>query len=84
MTPNEGRQPAPEDGPADTPPEEDCGVDDPAVLRALREYRAAREAGQRPSRRELLARYPEAAGELAACLDALDFVHRAAPRLGLP
>jgi serine/threonine protein kinase/WD40 repeat protein/tetratricopeptide (TPR) repeat protein len=63
------------------PTEPPAGVDDPEVIGALREYRLAWEAGERPSREQLLARFPEAAGELAACLDALEFVHRAAPEL---
>jgi WD40 repeat protein/serine/threonine protein kinase len=60
------------------------GLDDPAVLRALQQYRAGRAAGQRPDRRELLARHPTIAGELAACLDALDLIQEAAPSLALP
>jgi hypothetical protein len=56
-------------------------VNDPAVIQALQEYRAAREAGQKPSRQQLLARFPEIAGELSACLEALDFVHAAASQL---
>ena len=57
---------------------------DPAVIRALQEYRAARAAGQVPDRQELLARHPEVADELAACLDALDLVQAAGPALAAP
>src|SRR5712691_8804420 len=55
--------------------------EDSALIRALREYRVAREEGKALVRHELLARYPEVGGELAACLDALDFVNQAAPKL---
>jgi tetratricopeptide (TPR) repeat protein len=51
---------------------------DPRVVAALREYRAALDAGRRPNRSEFLARFPEVAGELAACLEGLEFVHAAA------
>jgi len=51
------------------------------LLAALREYQAAAGAGTRPDRREFLARYPQVAGELAECLDGLDFVTAAAPAL---
>ena len=55
--------------------------DDPRVVRALEEYRAALDAGQRPGRREFQERYPEIAEALAGCLAALEFVHSAAPGL---
>jgi tetratricopeptide (TPR) repeat protein/tRNA A-37 threonylcarbamoyl transferase component Bud32 len=51
---------------------------DPRVVAALREYRAALDAGRRLNRSEFLARFPEVAGELAACLEGLEFVHAAA------
>src|SRR5262249_9557254 len=54
---------------------DDC---DPRVIAALREYRAALDAGRRPDRSEFLARFPEIAGELSACLAGLEFVHVAA------
>jgi eukaryotic-like serine/threonine-protein kinase len=60
------------------------GVDDPEVVRALEQYRAARAAGERPAREELLARFPEVAAELSACLQALEFVQAAAVRLEAP
>jgi serine/threonine protein kinase len=56
-------------------------VDDPRVIRAVQEYMAAMEAGSRPNRQAFLARNLEIAAALAECLDALDFVQAAAPRL---
>jgi hypothetical protein len=41
-------------------------IDDPLVISRVQQYRAALEQGGRPDRQELLARYPEVAGELAA------------------
>jgi serine/threonine protein kinase/tetratricopeptide (TPR) repeat protein len=55
--------------------------EDPRVVRALEEYRAALEAGRRPGRGEFLARHPEIAEALAECLDGLEFVYAAAPHL---
>ena len=57
------------------------GAEDPRVLAAVQEYMAALEAGKHPSRKEMLARYPDIADELGACLDGLAFVHSAAARL---
>ncbi len=62
-------------------PEAPQNVDDPSVIRVLQEYRQAIEAGTKPNRKEMLALHPRIAGELAACFDALDFVHEVAPRL---
>jgi serine/threonine protein kinase/type II secretory pathway pseudopilin PulG len=59
-------------------------LDDPRVAVLVREYQAALEAGQRPDRRELLARHPDLAAALAGCLDALEFFHAAAPQLQPP
>jgi serine/threonine protein kinase len=56
-------------------------LDDPRVIRAVQEYLAAIEAGQRPDRQEFLARHAALAGALAGCLDALEFVHAVGPRL---
>jgi len=56
-------------------------IDDDSVLQALCDYQAALEAGERPDRRAILDRFPELAGELAAGLDGLDFVHQVAPPL---
>jgi serine/threonine protein kinase/Flp pilus assembly protein TadD len=56
------------------------------LVQALDGYLAALQAGSPPSRSELLARYPEVAGDLAECLASLDFIRRAAvrPALGPP
>src|SRR6516225_5716899 len=56
-------------------------LDDPRMLDAVREYQAALDAGQRPDRKAFDARYPDIAEALAGCLDALEFVHAAAPSL---
>lgn len=48
------------------------------TARALEEYLAAAEAGTAPPREEFLARYPELAEDLDACLAALHFIGRAA------
>ncbi|HZY87893.1 MAG TPA: hypothetical protein VFE78_23870, partial [Gemmataceae bacterium] len=53
-------------------PSADC------MARALEEYLAAAEAGAAPPREEFLARYPELAEDLDACLAALRFIGRAA------
>jgi tetratricopeptide (TPR) repeat protein len=49
-----------------------------SMARALEEYLAAAEAGTAPPREQLLARYPELAEDLDACLAALRFIGRAA------
>jgi serine/threonine protein kinase/WD40 repeat protein len=59
----------------------ESGGEDPRLAEAVEEYRAALRAGRRPSRPELLARYPDLAGALAECLDALEFVQAAAQDL---
>jgi WD40 repeat protein/serine/threonine protein kinase len=59
-------------------------LDDPRVVQALEEYAAALDAGARPDRLALLARYPDLAGALAECLDGLEFVHGVAPQLSQP
>ncbi|MFO0914719.1 MAG: protein kinase [Pirellulales bacterium] len=48
-----------------------------AVVRVLDEYLAALKEGQAPSRQELLAQYPQLAGQLEACLAGLEFIHTA-------
>jgi eukaryotic-like serine/threonine-protein kinase len=58
--------------------------DDPRVIRALEEYRAALDAGLQPDRQEFQERYPEIAEALGSCLAALDFAHSAAPGLSQP
>ena len=57
----------------------DAALDDPRVAAAAQEFLAALEAGQRPSRQAFIGRHPEIAGELAACLEGLEFLYRAAP-----
>jgi WD40 repeat protein/serine/threonine protein kinase len=54
------------------------------VVQALEEYAAALDAGARPDRLALLARYPDLAAALAECLDGLEFVHGVAPHLSQP
>ncbi len=71
------------------PPEHDAraartGPEDPRVIAAVEEYLAALEAGGRPDRGAFLARHAAIAGPLAECLDGLDFVQSAAPRLQPP
>jgi eukaryotic-like serine/threonine-protein kinase len=56
-------------------------ADDPRLLAVLEEYISEIEAGRRPDRRELLARHPEIAGELSACLQGLSFVNSAVVEL---
>ncbi len=62
------------------PPTAGADVDDPRVTRALEEYLAALEAGQRPSRAEFLARHAEVAAALAGPLAGLELLHSAGPR----
>jgi serine/threonine protein kinase len=59
----------------------DAALEDPRLVAAVQEYLHALETGQRPSRAAFLGRYPEIAASLAECLDALEFVHHAAPQL---
>jgi serine/threonine protein kinase len=70
--------------PTGAPAENTGTVDDPRVLQAVREYQSALEAGQPLQRQEFLLRHREIATALAECLDALEFVHAAAPRLDEP
>jgi serine/threonine protein kinase len=51
------------------------------VTLALKEYLAALEAGERPDREAFLQRYPVVAGELAVCLENLEFIRGTAARL---
>jgi eukaryotic-like serine/threonine-protein kinase len=55
--------------------------DDDRLVRAVEEYLAAFESGRRPSRQEFVARHPEIATELSACLQGLAFVNSAAARV---
>jgi serine/threonine protein kinase len=54
-------------------------LDDPRVIQAVRQYLADLEAGKKPDRLSFLGRFPEIAGPLAECLDALEFMHAASP-----
>jgi WD40 repeat protein/serine/threonine protein kinase len=54
---------------------------DARVVQALEAYLAALDAGRRPDRAVFLAEHPDCARELAECLDGLEFVHSAAPKL---
>jgi serine/threonine protein kinase len=58
--------------------------DDPRLREALREYQAALDAGRRPGREEFLTRYADVAEELADCIDGLELLRSAAPRLQAP
>src|SRR5262245_25180401 len=56
--------------------------DDPRVVRALEDYAAALQRGERPDRAAFLAGLPaEVATTLAGCLDGLELVHAVAPEL---
>ena len=55
--------------------------EDPRLVAAVQEYLAAVESGRHPNRQELLARHPEIAVELSACLDGLAFVRSAAAQI---
>src|SRR6516162_5719273 len=59
-------------------------VDDGRVVRAVQEYLALLEAGQKPDRAEFTARYPDIAAALAECLAGLEFVQAVAPQLSNP
>src|SRR5262249_29564713 len=58
--------------------------DDPRVLQAVEEYLAAVQAGAAPDRQAFLARHADVAAALAECLDGLDFIQQAGPRLRPP
>src|SRR6516165_6481665 len=47
------------------------------LVQALDDYLAALEAGDAPDKDAFLARYPELAEDLVACLASLDFIRRA-------
>jgi serine/threonine protein kinase len=59
-------------------------AEDPRVFQAVQEYLAALEGGARPNRSAFLARNPDIASAVAECLDALEFVQSAVPRLERP
>jgi eukaryotic-like serine/threonine-protein kinase len=52
--------------------------DDPRLVKAVESYLAELEAGRNPSRSQFLARYPDLKEPLAACLEGLELVHKAA------
>jgi WD40 repeat protein/serine/threonine protein kinase len=54
------------------------------LAQALDSYLAAVQAGAPPDREEFLARYPELAEDLAACLASLEFIRRAAVKPSEP
>ncbi|HUG93043.1 MAG TPA: protein kinase [Planctomycetaceae bacterium] len=58
-------------------------TDDPRVTRAVEEYLAALERGERPQRQQFLARHAAVAVPLGDCLDALDFLYTATGELRL-
>ena len=51
--------------------------DDPRLLPIVQAYQRRLEAGEKPDQAEYLQRCPDLAEALKACLDGLDFVHRA-------
>jgi WD40 repeat protein/serine/threonine protein kinase len=55
------------------------GPVDPRLAEVVEEYRAGLRAGRCPDRQGLYARYPDLAGALAECLDAIELVEGAAP-----
>ncbi|MCI0461121.1 MAG: protein kinase [Gemmataceae bacterium] len=75
MNQTEHWQPGSAAVPESKPDQPSAALDDPRVLRAMEEYQAALEAGRQPDRPAFLDRYPELAGVLAECLDALQLVH---------
>jgi serine/threonine protein kinase/Flp pilus assembly protein TadD len=66
------------------PAGQSASLDDPRVHQAMEEYLRLLQAGERPDRDAFLARYPEVATALAACLQGLDFVHAAGAELSQP
>jgi hypothetical protein len=55
--------------------------EDPRVIAAVEKYLAALEAGDCPDRQAFLEEHADIAAVLAECLDGLQFVHAATPRL---
>src|SRR5262245_26406712 len=58
--------------------------EDERLIRAMEEYRARLEAGEKPDRHAFLLRHPDIAEALAGCLTGLDFLHAVAPNLSQP
>jgi serine/threonine protein kinase len=59
-------------------------LDDGRLVQAMEEYLAALEAGRPPDRRAFLEQHALIAGALGECLDSLEFVQQAVPRLRGP
>ena len=59
-------------------------TEDARLLRAVQEYLEELEAGRRPDRRALAARFPDLTEAMTPYLDALDMVHAAVPLLHQP
>lgn len=69
-------------GALDRPPRQlSQPADDPRVTRALEEYRALLDAGDRPDREKFLERHPGIAADLSECLAGLEFIYAVAPHL---
>ena len=73
MNPNRFGQINDSDATVPSPAEED-----PRLIRAVEEYLAEAQSGRRPNRKEFLARHPEIAEELSACIQGLAFVNAGA------
>jgi serine/threonine protein kinase/Flp pilus assembly protein TadD len=67
-----------------SPPDSREPSSDPRLARAMEEYQALLNAGQKPDHAEFLARHPEVGAALADGLVGLDFLHAAAPHLSTP
>jgi serine/threonine protein kinase len=62
----------------------DLSLDDPRVFKAVQEYLQALEKGNRPKRKEFLAKHADIAEPLAQCLDGLDLLHSEGTKLREP
>jgi serine/threonine protein kinase/Tfp pilus assembly protein PilF len=56
-------------------------LNDPRVLEQVEKYCSELEQGKSPNREQLLAKFPDIAEEVSACLNALEFVHRLTPEI---
>jgi serine/threonine protein kinase/WD40 repeat protein len=61
------------------PGDSEHAANNPRLAEAVEEYRSTLQAGRRPDRQALCARYADLGAALAECLDALEFVHGATP-----
>jgi hypothetical protein len=66
--------------PAEQESADDADVN-PRLVCALEEYQAEVDQGRQPDRQRLLTKYADVAGDLQRCLDGLNFVRAARPRL---